>query len=139
MDIAAEILLIQSDPRAGMRTLDRLWRFESGARTVWCRDGLEGLEYVFGTGRYWDRPADRVRAVFLDFETRVLDGAEVLRRIRGWRRGDPLFVAMMARRAARDAGVPLPRIDRWVHVPPTLKEIDGVLRAAGLGAVAVGA
>jgi DNA-binding response OmpR family regulator len=137
MGIDAQIALVQSDPLAALSTLDRLWRFEAGCRVIWCEDGLAGLEYVFGTGRHWDRPEDRLRLVLIDVGVRVVDGLEVLRRIRGSRDVAPVKVAMMSRRVPSSMAPDAPHVDRWMHIPPSEHELAGALRLAGLGAVLV--
>lgn len=47
------------------------------------RDGVEALEYLFGTGAYAERDAREVPAVvLLDLKLPRVDGLEVLRRLR---------------------------------------------------------
>ena len=61
-----------------------------------ARDGAEALEFLFCTGRYADRrPEDGPRVVFLDLKLPLVDGKEVLRRLKADPRTRCLPVVMM--------------------------------------------
>jgi two-component system response regulator len=61
-----------------------------------ARDGAEALEYLFRTGRYAARrPDDDPRLVLLDLRMPVLDGLEVLKRMRADERLRPVPVLML--------------------------------------------
>jgi CheY-like chemotaxis protein len=51
-------------------------------RLVWVRDGAEALEFLFCEGRYGDRPPQRPKVVLLDLKLPLVDGHEVLARVR---------------------------------------------------------
>jgi two-component system response regulator len=60
------------------------------------RDGAEALEFLFGTDRYADRAqADRPRVVLLDLKLPLIDGIEVLRRLRAHPRTRTLPVVIL--------------------------------------------
>ena len=132
MDIEADILLVQADAREARRTIDLLWSFEAGARTYWCRDGIEALEFVFGTGRHWNRPEGYPRLVLLDAEPLLLDGLEVLRRIRSSRAADGLIVVVLASAEQPGDRRRTPGIDGWIVKPLGAAAIERALLDAGL-------
>ncbi|HVV52387.1 MAG TPA: response regulator, partial [Polyangia bacterium] len=47
-----------------------------------ARDGVEALDYLFGTGTYAESPPELPDVVLLDLKLPRLDGLEVLRRLR---------------------------------------------------------
>lgn len=130
MDIEADILLVQAEAREARRTMDLLWGFEAGARTYWCRDGIEALEFVFGTGRHWDRPEGYPKLVLLDADEPLLGGIEILRRFRSSHAADGVRVALLDGGPIEDR--PHLGADRVIAKPPTVATLERALIEAGL-------
>jgi len=77
------ILLVEDNPDDEILTLDALSANNVGNKVVVARNGVEALEYMFGTGAYEGRnPRDMPAIVLLDLKLPKIDGLEVLRRIR---------------------------------------------------------
>lgn len=77
------ILLVEDNPDDVKLTLRAFTKHLLGNPVVVASDGVEALDYVFGTGRFAGRDvSDRPAVVFLDLKLPKLDGIEVLRRIR---------------------------------------------------------
>jgi two-component system, response regulator len=79
----SRILLVEDNPDHQELTLMTLSENNVMNEVVVASDGLEALEYLFGTGRHGERDARDVPAlVLLDLKLPKLSGIEVLRRIR---------------------------------------------------------
>lgn len=77
------ILLVEDNPDDVKLTLRAFEKHRLGNPVIVASDGVEALDYIFGTGRYAGRNIDdRPAVVFLDLNLPKLDGLEVLRRIR---------------------------------------------------------
>ncbi|HYB99895.1 MAG TPA: response regulator [Candidatus Limnocylindrales bacterium] len=80
---AAEILLVEDNPADVELTLRAFRKHGLNARIKVVGDGLEAVQYLFGEGPYAGRRSeDAPKLVLLDLKLPVLDGVEVLRRIR---------------------------------------------------------
>ena len=77
------ILLVEDDPDDVELTLRAFGKNNISNKVVVARDGVEALDYLFGTGAYEGRDT-RTMPVFvlLDLKLPRMDGHEVLRRIR---------------------------------------------------------
>lgn len=78
-----ELLLVEDNQDDAELAIRALEENNLVNRLVWVRDGVEALEFLFREGRYADRPANQPRVVLLDLKLPLVDGHEVLNRIRG--------------------------------------------------------
>ncbi|MFN8375034.1 MAG: response regulator [Anaerolineae bacterium] len=77
------ILLVEDNPDDEALTLRALKKNNIGNDVVIARDGVEALDFLFGTGSYAGRDTNILPQVtLLDLKLPKIDGLEVLRRIR---------------------------------------------------------
>lgn len=77
------ILLVEDNARDEELALLALEESHLANEVVVARDGVEALDYLFGTGPYAGRdPADRPHVILLDLKLPKVDGLEVLERLR---------------------------------------------------------
>lgn len=77
------ILLVEDNPDDAALTVHALETNKIGNSLVIARDGVEALDYLFGTGSHAGRnPAEQPAVVLLDLKLPRIDGLEVLRRVR---------------------------------------------------------
>ncbi|MBD2743437.1 response regulator [Coleofasciculus sp. FACHB-1120] len=77
------ILLVEDNPDDEELTLLALDESGISYNIVVARDGVEALDYLFGTGKYADRDIYNLPAVvLLDIKMPKIDGLEVLQRLR---------------------------------------------------------
>ena len=77
------ILLVEDNPDDEALTLHALSRNRISSPVVVAHDGVEALDYLFGSGNHAGRPPEVLPAVvLLDLKLPRIDGLEVLRRIR---------------------------------------------------------
>jgi CheY-like chemotaxis protein len=78
------ILLVEDNSDDEALTLRAFRKNNIRNEIVVARDGVEALDYLFGTGAHAGRdPASLPQVVLLDLKLPKIDGLEVLRRIRG--------------------------------------------------------
>ncbi len=77
------ILLVEDNPDDEALTLRAFKRQKINNEIVVARDGVEALDYLFGTGTFAGRDVRLApQVVLLDLKLPRIDGLEVLRRIR---------------------------------------------------------
>lgn len=78
-----EVLLVEDNPHDLELALRALKKNHLVNHIQVARDGVEALEFLFGTGQFEGRDVnDHPRVVFLDLKLPRVDGLEVLRRLR---------------------------------------------------------
>ncbi len=77
------ILLVEDNPDDEALAIRALKRHHVGNTIVVAHDGVEALDYLFGTGLYAGRDVSlKPSVVLLDLKLPRVDGLEVLRRVR---------------------------------------------------------
>ena len=77
------ILLVEDNPDDVQLTLRALKKSKIMNEVVVAQDGVEALDYLFGTGKYAGRDTNaKPQVVLLDLKMPKMDGLEVLQRIR---------------------------------------------------------
>jgi len=90
------ILLVEDNPSDEALTLRALKKHQVLNEVVVARDGVEALDYIFGTGAHACQSAIPLpEVVLLDLKLPKVDGLEVLRRIRADARTRLLPVIML--------------------------------------------
>ena len=83
MSTSVEILLVEDNPNDVELTLHVFKKNNITNRIHVAHDGKEALEYIFCSGRYADRNIeDSPKVILLDLKLPLVDGKEVLRKIR---------------------------------------------------------
>ncbi len=130
------VVLLVEDSEADVQ-LTKLAFKKSGLANemVVARDGVEALDYLFGTGAYEGRDiSERPIVVLLDLKLPKIDGLEVLRRVRA----DPRtrlqpVVILTSSREERDMieGYSL-GANSYVHKPVDFDEFTNAVHQLGL-------
>jgi CheY-like chemotaxis protein len=90
------ILLVEDNPDDEALAIRALKRHHIGNEIVVAHDGVEALDYVFGTGIYAGRDTNsKPSVVLLDLKLPRVDGLEVLRRLRADERTKLLPVVVL--------------------------------------------
>jgi two-component system, response regulator len=77
------ILLVEDNPDDEALTMRAFKKSHLANDVIVARDGVEALDYLFGTGSYEGRDiTDKPHLILLDLKLPRLDGMDVLKRIR---------------------------------------------------------
>ncbi len=91
-----KILLIEDNPDDVELTLHAFKKNHMANEIVVAGDGAEGLDYLFGTGKFSGRDAEEPPAlILLDLQLPKIGGMEVLRKVREDERTKRIPVVIM--------------------------------------------
>ena len=89
------ILLVEDNPDDELLAIRALKKYNIMNEVVVARDGVEALDYLFGTGDYADRDMREMpQVILLDLKLPKIDGLEVLKRLRSDERTKELPVVV---------------------------------------------
>jgi CheY-like chemotaxis protein len=78
-----EILLVEDNPNDEALTIRAFKKSNISNEIIVARDGVEALDYLFGTGQYAGRDVSDVpQVVILDLKLPKVDGLQVLKELR---------------------------------------------------------
>ncbi len=90
------ILLVEDNPDDEALTLRAFKKSNIQNEIVVARDGVEALDYLFGTGSYVNRDLTYMpQLILLDLKLPKIDGLEVLEQLRGDQRTQHLPVVVL--------------------------------------------
>ncbi|MBW2202387.1 MAG: response regulator [Deltaproteobacteria bacterium] len=90
------ILLVEDNPDDELLAIRALKKNNISNEVVVARDGVEALDYLFGTGAHAGRDMSEMpQIILLDLKLPKIDGLEVLRRLRSDKRTKLLPVVVL--------------------------------------------
>jgi len=81
-DERVEILLVEDNPNDEMLALHAFKKQNIANSVRVVRDGAEAIDFIFCQGQYATRAIENPRLILLDLKLPLVDGIEVLRRVR---------------------------------------------------------
>jgi CheY-like chemotaxis protein len=75
--------MVEDDPKDVELSLTALEDYHLANEVIVVRDGEEALDYLYGRGKYAERPAGNPAVILLDLKLPKVDGLEVLRQVKG--------------------------------------------------------
>jgi two-component system, response regulator len=133
LDHGIEILLVEDNPNDEMLAMHAFKRQKIVNEVHVVRDGAEALEYIFCTGAYAERTIENPKVILLDLKLPLVDGIEVLRRIRS----DPRtrlvpVVVLTSSNEERDVVETYALgVNSYIVKPVDFEQFNGVAKALG--------
>lgn len=128
-----EVLLAEDDP-ADITLVQHAFRKHHLANPLHVvRDGAEALEFAFRTDRYAGRDVGMSYVVLLDLKLPLIDGIEVLRRLKGdpATRSIPVVVLTSSREDRDLAECYALGVNSYIVKPVDFAQFDDVVRQLG--------
>ena len=129
------ILLVEDNPDDEELTLLSLRKNPLGHEIIVVRDGVEAIDFLFGSGQYAERDISRAPTiVLLDLKLPKLDGLGVLKRLRADERTRNLPVVVLTS-SSQDADVVASYnlgANSYVRKPVVFNEFVDAVRVLGL-------
>ncbi|MBI3897380.1 MAG: response regulator [Gammaproteobacteria bacterium] len=129
------ILLVEDNPDDEALTLRAFRTNNISNEVIVARNGVEALDYLFGTGAYAGRdPRQLPAVVLLDLKLPKIDGLEVLRQVRGDERTKLLPVVILTSSKEEQDVISSYRLgcNSYVRKPVNFDEFVQAARQLGL-------
>jgi two-component system response regulator len=129
------VLVAQSDPDDRVFALHALNKAGIKHRVVLARDGVEALNYLFGTGHYEGRDTSSMpELVLLDLRMPRLNGTDVLRHMRfnGRTKSLPVLILISSVEEQDELNARGPRPNGFVLKPLDFAELSDAVRRLNL-------
>lgn len=130
-----EILLAEDNPNDVELTLHTLQRYNLANRIHIVRDGAEALEFIFCTGAYVHRNlSNGPKVILLDLKLPLVDGLEVLQRLKGDTRTRMIPVVMLTSSREEQDIVESYRlgVNSFITKPVDFEQFTEAVRALGM-------
>jgi two-component system, response regulator len=129
------ILLVEDNPDDIDLTIRAFQKNNIGNKIIVARDGVQALDYLFGTGVYADRDVkDLPVVVLLDLKLPKINGMEVLKRIR-WNELTSLLPVIILTSSAEEADLVNSYklgANSYVRKPVNFKDFQEAIKLLGL-------
>jgi two-component system response regulator len=128
------ILLVEDNPDDAALALRALRKHNVPTTVVVARDGVEALDYLFGTGSYAGRdPQLLPRVILLDLKLPRMDGHDVLRELRAHERTRTIPVVMLtSSKEDRDLSMSYSLgVNSYICKPVNFSEFSEAVRQLG--------
>jgi two-component system response regulator len=129
------ILLVEDNPDDEALTLRALEKNHISNDIIVARDGVEALDYLFGTGAYASRDTrDTPQVILLDINLPRINGLEVLRRLRADPRMEHVPVVILTSSTEEDDMLKGYQngANSYVRKPVNFNEFIDVVRNLGM-------
>lgn len=129
------ILLVEDNPDDEALAIRALKRNHISNEIVVAHDGVEALEFLFGTGPYADRDTSVQPAVILlDLKLPRLDGIEVLRQLRGDERTNLVPVVVLTTSSEEQDRIDSYRLgcNSYIRKPVDFVQFSEAVRQLGM-------
>lgn len=133
-EIVVEILLVEDNPNDVELTLRAFQKHNVANNIQVVRDGVEALEFVFCTGQFSHRKIENgPRVILLDLKLPLVDGIEVLRRIKAdpRTRSIPVVVLTSSREHPDIAQCYALGVNSYIVKPVDFEQFTEVVRELG--------
>ena len=97
-----EILLVEDSKADADMTMRTLKKRGIANNVEWVKNGVEAMEYLFRQGAFVNRPTGTPKLVLLDLKMPLMDGLQVLERMKADPRTQAIPVVMMT--SSREEG-----------------------------------